>query len=106
MSTELIVLFSLGGFLLLWGGQHLRDWWVNRREQEQIAAAVVLEKALVHEPGSGWDPDQNYVLTFSLLDGSRRHFTVTEAQYQKVHAGDRGQLRTRGSWFRGFDPAG
>nr|WP_309696697.1 DUF2500 family protein [Armatimonas sp.] len=103
MSTELIVLMLLGGCIVLWGVQSLRTWWANRCEAEQLTTAVVQEKSLVHEPGSGWEPDQRHVLTFSLPDGSRRHFTVTEAQYQKVHAGDQGQLHTRGSWFRGFE---
>ncbi|WP_395145505.1 DUF2500 family protein [Armatimonas sp.] len=105
MSTELIVLLLLGGCIVLWGAQSLRTWWANRCEAELLTPAVVLEKSLVHQPGSGWEPDQRHVLTFSLPDGSRRHFAVTEAQYQKVHAGDSGQLHTRGSWFRGFEIA-
>ncbi len=103
MSGELLVLIGLGSIVALWGAQMLRTWWVNQHQKEQIETALVLEKALVQEQGSGWDPDQRPVVTFALADGSRRHFVVTEAQYQQFHAGQQGQLHTRGSWFRGFD---
>jgi Protein of unknown function (DUF2500) len=103
MSGELLVLMSLGSIVALWGAQRLRTWWANQHQKEQIDQAWVLEKALVQEHGSGWDPDQRHVVTFSLPDGSRRHFVVSEVQYQRIHAGQEGQLHTRGSWFHSFE---
>ena len=103
MSGELLVLSLLGGVVALWGGQFLRTWWANQHQQELSERAMVLEKARVQEQGSGWDPDQHYVVTFSLTDGTHRNFVVTEGQYQALHAGQEGQLHTRGSWFRSFE---
>ncbi|WP_309715915.1 DUF2500 family protein [Armatimonas sp.] len=102
MSGEFWVLIGLGSIIVLWGLQSLWSWWGNRRQLEQIEVATVVQKALVHEQGSGWEPDERYVVTFSLPDGARRHFVVTEAQYKQVHAGQMGQLLTRGSRFRSF----
>lgn len=87
----------------IWSVQFLRQWWANRSQEELVQRAMVLEKALVQEHGSGWDPDQSHVVTFALPDGSRRHFTVSETFYQTIHAGDQGELHTRGSWFKGFE---
>lgn len=103
MSGELLVLSILGGVVALWAAQLLRAWWVNQHQPEQTEVAMVLEKALVQEKGSGWEPDQHCMVTFSLPDGTRRHFVVTEGQYKALHAGQQGRLHTRGSWFRSFE---
>lgn len=103
MSTELIVIAVLGGSLALWAAQALRLWSLNRHQTECTEPATIIEKALVHEPGSGWDPDERHVLVFALADGSHRNFAVSESLYKEVHAGQSGQLHTRGSWFCGFE---
>jgi hypothetical protein len=102
MSGELWVLSCLGSIVVLWGVQGLWGWWTNRQQQEQMEAATVVQKALVHEKGSGWEPDERYVVTFSLPEGGRRQFVVTEVQYKQVYAGQTGQLLTQGSQFRSF----
>jgi hypothetical protein len=103
MSTELILIAVLGSGLALWAAQAVRLWVANRQLEESVESATIIEKALVHEPGSGWEPDQRHVLVFALPDGSHRNFAVTESLYKQVHAGQSGQLHTRGSWFCGFE---
>lgn len=45
-----------------------------------------------------------HVLRFRWQDGSLHEYDVTEAEYNRYHEGEVGQLSTQGTWFKDFEP--
>ncbi len=44
-----------------------------------------------------------YFITFEYMDGSRGEWQVRVEEYGLLAEGDKGTLKTQGSWFMGFD---
>lgn len=46
---------------------------------------------------------QTHYITFEVEGGSREEYAVPDHDYRQLADGDVGTLRSRGSWYRGFE---
>jgi len=106
MSGELWLLLGLGMLVALWGVPTGLRWLQNRRTEERIVFAELVEKQRQEETGSGWEAAEHYCLVFSLEGGDTERVQVSEKEFTRRSVGERGQLHLKGTWYRGFEPRG
>lgn len=100
LLISVIVLFRLGK-----GAVQTMD----NLEQEEIArpARVVGKRTSVSGGGGSGDhhfaTSTAYFVTFEFDDGTRQELTVKGPEYGLLVEGDQGLLRSKGTWYRGFD---
>lgn len=78
--------------------------FINNASQPQVsrAAWIVSKRQCVSSMSDG-PTRTSYYITFEFPDSNREELSVGSREYGLLVEGDRGTLRSQGSWFKGFD---
>ncbi len=102
-TTFIIIASVIAVVAVLLIGKGIIDSIANFRAPLRSAPAKVVGKRTDVSGNSDGPVSTTYYVTFQFHDGSRTEIVVDSGDYGYICEGDVGELKYKGTWYRGFN---